>query len=190
MGLVSADRDAEKRALRDMGLDALDKVTEVFAHYLLSYMPKEDGHGHEAFATAMEKVPLPATSRVPDQYAGTRSGDPTAKQHGHAGYSNTDAAVSVSLEASLPFLHKLETGGTIRVGDMQGNKGAKEGGASTAGQLYAPRMAGTSGRLFWRDAQGIHTAKTRNITPGLKFMANAANQARLKAKQLGLKRRR
>lgn len=187
---IKVDKDAEAKALRALGEDAVDRVTEEFAYHLLLGLPVEDGHGHEAFSTAMEKLPLPRVSRVPDEFRGDRSGDPEAIKRGEAGWSSTEDNIWVSLAARLPFLQRLEEGGTIRVGDLSGNKGPKEGGPDTGGQLYAPRLPGTTGLLLWHDSRGRHAAKKREIPSGYKFMAKAVKKARQLAKRLGLKRKR
>lgn len=187
---IQADKQAEAAALRSMGVDAVEKVTVTFANVLLSAMPIENGHGHEAVMTALEQVPNARIARVPQSNMGVRSGDPLARKAGFAEYGESDAAVSVSLEARLPFLHTLEVGGTIRVGDLSGNQGQKTAGMETLGELYASRKGdGRPGVLMWRDASGKHFRYIRNVSPGLGFMARAASVARLKAKQLGLKKR-
>lgn len=187
---MKVDKDAEAKALQALGEDAVDRVTDEFSYNLLLGLPVEDGHGHEAFATAMEKLPLPRVSRVPDEFRGDRSGDPEAIKRGESGWASDKDHVWVSIAARLPFLRHLEEGGTIRVGDLSGNKGPKEGGPDTGGQLYAPRLPGTTGLLFWEDSGGRHMAKTRNIPSGYKFMAKAVKKARQLAKRLGLKRKR
>lgn len=191
MPIIGADTAAENEALRAMAVDALERVTVTFANVLLSGMPIENGHGHEAWMTALEQIPRPKIARVPQSNMGVRSGDPEAQKRGKGTYAESSDRVSIALEANLPFLHKLEVGGTsIKVGDLSGNKGTKVGGASTVGELYAARNTTGRGLLMWRDATGKHFRKEREIPTGLRFMARAVEVARQKASQLGLKKRR
>lgn len=188
MPLKSIDSAKEKQAMQSLGEDMLDRITAEFSLQLAALMPVESGHAHEAFFTAMEKLPLERTQAVPRTSGAMRSGDPEAIKRGIAGYGSTPDKVWASLQAALPFLDKLERGVTIRVGDLSGNKGAKEN-HSSLGELYGPRKPGTSGFLVWRDSEGMHMEKTRKISPGMRFMRKAVQKARLLAKQLGLKRK-
>lgn len=190
---ISTDKAAEQAAIKAILLDAIDQVTEAFVSSLLEKMPVEGGHGHEAFSTAVEGVVrqsggtgLARTSQVVGRHRGDRSGDPEAQKRGEGVFAQSADWVYVELSAALPFLRKLELGGTIKPGDLAGNIGPKAS-PDTFGQLYAPRLPTRGGLLAWWDNSGFHMAPKRTVT-GLKFFAKSANEARARAKQLGLKR--
>lgn len=149
-------------------MEAADKALAYLFGKLLTYFPTEDGHAHEAWITAVEKLKgkFTITDRVVDHHSGKRSNDPTAKKYGHASVKDSQKRLSVVIQNKLPFVRKMEYGLPITVGDESGNQGKKINPVKRPqekGPLYGRRGPGSEGLLVFQ--QGGRLIKTKVRIP-------------------------
>lgn len=172
--------------LRSQLLELADEITTTFIVELLTEMPVEDGHAHESFITAAERLRLPKTKQAAIQFALRASNDPNAKKYAISELNKDADGITLRLGTALPFVRKMEYGLPIKVGDLSGNQGRKrvngDGGlVSPPGTLYGPRYSGTEGVLLWREGGQTKIAKVRipsgTDTGFFKKAVNAAKQA-------------
>lgn len=167
-------------------------VATVFAEKVMDQAPVESGHIHEAMLNAVDKsgisADFPGASALSSVFGGMRSGDPEAKKRGHGAKRKGAKRYRVRFLLNLPFAATLSKGGTIRVGDAEGNKGTKVPGTRFPGPLYGPRLSKGKGVLMWKQGGKIMRARVRRV-PATNFWSLAAALARVMASQLGLKER-
>lgn len=164
---------------------AFDRVVAAGLEGLLSAMPVESGHGHEAFISAADKaIPGPQTERVLSRFDQDRSGDPKARRAGKGKLKLRGRNWRFRISAHLPFLVVLDQGGVLSVtGNRTGGTGTKKGGVRTIGQLYAKRRQFTGGRhgvLMWQQGGRKRFARVRNF-PVADFMSAAYSSAKKEA---------
>lgn len=175
-------KDIREKAEKD-----LDEIHAEFLDALLTGLPTENGHAHEAYLSGLSQAPQThstETSSVISKHASKASGDATAASAGTGEYFDQGDRIGVHIDPGLPFIDKLISGGTIKkIG--HGHKGH---GIKGPGPLYSPRAAsGPSGWLMWYDESGKqHFAQTRPV-PESPFMKEAHSKANSAASRLGWK---
>lgn len=191
--------DKVKKYLMSKITEKMKDVSSDAAAYLfreiLQGNPVEDGHAHEAWLSALEKIKsnLPDVSGVIGQFSSVRSGDATAKKYAQAQVKTDKSSTTVCVSNNLPFVRKIEYGMPITVGDDSGNKGAKINPVKRPpdkGPLYGKRASGSNGVLVFE--QGGRTIKAKVYTsPNSGFVAEAIKKTMnyLKSKGFKVKRR-
>lgn len=165
-----------------------DKLCARFFQVVLSNLPREDGHAHEAFLSTIEKSGLLGAVQggslqvVLSHFAGHRSGDRRAKRFATGTARGGKSRISFKARVGLPFVRKLEYGGIITVGDLAGRRGVKIDGI---GVLYGRRSTKGRGVLRFRDASGYHLATQRVISSPFNFLRAGAAKAKASAKRFG-----
>lgn len=220
-GLKLTDSGKKKLELflRPLQVQVASKLTAEFMDAVMERCPVEDGHAHECFMTAMDELSgelhspeFNATSR---RYQHTRSGDPEASAGATTLIGDNRDRFVVAISISLPFIRKLEYGGTIRVGDKSGNRGPKVdpvirppsrgslyGARHSKGQISGVVLMGRRklssaeavqiragvGLLVWMENGTIHRQLTRR-PKAYAFWRNGKSAVRAYARQLKLKKR-
>lgn len=159
----------------------IDRLAAKIADVVLTTIPAENGHAHEALITAHNVVRMPhddETYAVLSTHENKASGDARASKAGRGTYRETKYTVRLSIRAGLNFLAVLEDGGTLYPINPGGTK------VGTPGELYGKRSKTGSGWLMWEEDGVKRFAKARTL-PGYHSLQEAKQKADLLANQLG-----
>lgn len=181
---VEYDTEEMRLELMDFLWDAAGELTSEFFSVVAKDAPVEDGHLHQTFATALSHVNLPQTHTVQSVLQSQGSNDPQAIAAGYGRAFGSQKSVTVTVGTNLGFVDTLDSGGTQEAG-VNGDRGRKEGGVATTGQLYAPRFSeGRRGVLMWSEGGQRHFAVSRVIMP-YGFFDTAEQAVSIFAKEMG-----
>ena len=177
--------DVQKKAKQD-----LETIHADFAQTLLTELPVESGHAHQAYLTAIEEAvdtDSPVSVAV-SSFESEASGDPTAISAASGSSFETATSVGVSITPGLPFIETLDQGGTIgKIGGI--SAGRKVDGVAGIGKLYGERLGGGSaGFLMWYEG-GKQVFQMKRDVQALGFIKTAFSIADSTARQLGWKTR-
>ena len=184
MAGLEYDRQALLRRLITEAQRAAGEVTNEFFRVVDLEAPVEAGHLHETLGTGLNQADLPESNATVSSMLSKGSGDQEASSRGHGNTTVNEASVVVEISTTVGFVPRLNDGGTTVPG-VDGSRGKKAGGASTTGQLYAPRTDVGTGFLMWEDSGGRQFARSVSWGP-LGFFESARTAVETFATSVGL----
>ena len=186
--LIHADSPAQQFQQK-IERDAAQLVVE-WTGYMAGRMPHESEfgleHTIEAFCSVAERVGGNEASQMLGYFGNQRSNDPAAHNAVSLDTVEGDTSYGYSVTINLPFLQKMNEGGTLT---PISPRGRKAGGEDTVGVLYAPRTNDGVGMLMWFDAgTGTRRYATYRTYAGLHFVESSADDTTASAMGLGYTR--